>query len=442
MDIQKLLLNALGMQPEEVIIEKYLTNTDQLSTSITLRQRRDCCHCIKCNGQLYGVKQWVKKKLYGIPLGVFLKVEIIFYQLQGICGGDCNNKTRVAKACFIHPHLRRMTTAFAELTGRWMEETTCAAVERMTGCSSMSLWRLDQWRMKKMKDNFKLPNDLPISLASADEVHMMTLRPQEQRSEKSLWEKKFITNLVSYDLSKVITNAKGRSGRSLQSCLKQLGPELCKQINFLAVDMHDGFIEAAEKHCPNAKVAVDRFHVAEALNKAFDEVRKQEFEQAKQNKDNFQRQILMPSKRFILVERSRDLSKENQSHLEKLRKLNQNINSAMLLVEYFHKILDKKKVEEFRKGLKLWEDLVIEAGLTSFIDFLKTVKKYKERIEVYIKSHLTTAVSEGINNKIKVLKRVGYTYTNEMSFQNKILQRCGLLNSKNINTNKWFWHVT
>ncbi len=269
----------------------------------------------------------------------------------------------------MHLHLRRMTTAFAELAGRWMEETTCAAVELMTGCSSMSLWRLDQWRMKKMKDNFKFPNDLPISLASADEVHMMTLRPQEQRSEKLLWEKKFITNLVSYDLSKVITNAKGRSGRSLQSCLSQLGPELCRQINFLAVDMHDGFIEAAEKHCPNAKVAVDRFHVAEALNKAFDEVRKQEFEQAKQNKDNFQRQILMPSKRFILIERSRDLSKENQSHLEKLRKLNQNINSAMLLVEYFHKILDKKKVEEFRKGLKLWEDLVVEAGLTSFIDF-------------------------------------------------------------------------
>lgn len=371
MDTQKLLLVALGMQPEAVIIEKYLINADKLSVGITLRQRREGCRCTRCHGQLYGVKQWVKKKLYGIPLGAFLKVEIIFYQLQGLCGGDCNSKARLSKASFIHPHLRRMTTAFAEYAGRWMEETTCAAVERMTDCSSMSLWRLDQWRMKKMKDHFKFPSDLPISLASADEVHMMTLRPAEQRSERSLWEKKFITNLVSYDLSKVITNAKGRSSRSLQSCLKQLGPELCKQIKFLAVDMHDGFIAAAEKHCPNAKVAVDRFHVAEALNKAFDEVRRQEFEQAKQNKDIFQRQMLMPSKRFILVERLKDLSKENQGHLEKLRKLNQNINSAMLLVEYFHKILDKKKVDDFRKGLKLWEELATEASLTPFIDFLK-----------------------------------------------------------------------
>jgi hypothetical protein len=75
------------------------------------------------------------------------------------------------------------------------------------------------------------------------------------------------------------------------------------------------------------------------------------------------------------------------------------------------------------------------------MEFLKTVKKYQHRIETYISSHLTTAVSEGINNKIKVLKRVGYTYTNEESFKNKILQRCGLLNSRNINTNNWFFEI-
>lgn len=442
MDINSFVSSSLGMQPEEVIIEKIDTDTKNLSAVLVIRQRREQCHCHVCGGQLYGVNQWKKKSLYGIPIGVFQKVEIIFYQLQGLCGGDCNSKKRLARARFVHPYLRRMSCAFAEYAGRWMEETTCAAVERMTGCSAMSLWRLDQWRTKKLKKDFKFPSDLPISLSSADEVHMYTHRPKDQRNDKSLWDKKFITNLVSYDLSKVLTNAKGRSARSLGSCLKQLGPELCNQIKFLAVDMHDGFINAAEKYCPNAKVTVDRFHVAEALNRAFDEVRKDEFEKAKQIKDLFQRQMLMPSKRFILVEREKSLSAKDKKHLNRLRELNQNINSAMLLVEYLHKILDKTKVEDFRKGLKLWEELVIEAELTPFIEFLNTVKKYQERIEVYIRSRLTTAVSEGINNKIKVLKRVAYTYTNEISFQNKILQRCGLLNSRNINTTQWFWHVT
>lgn len=440
MDITSFVVLALGMQPEDVLIESFDANIENLSANLTIRQQRQSCRCISCGGQIYGVKQWRKKSLWGIPLGVFQRVKVIFYQLQGICG-DCN-KARLAKAKFIHPNLRKMTTAFAEYAGRWMEETTCAAVERMTDCPAMSLWRLDQWRMKKMKKDFKFPSDLPLSLASADEVHQYTDRPKDQYSDKSQWDRKFVTNLVSYDLSKVLTNANGRSARSLGSCLKQLGPELRKQIKFLAVDMHDGYIKAAEKYCPNAKVTVDRFHVAEALNRAFDEVRKNEFEKAKESKDLFQKQMLMPSKRFILVEREKSLSSKDKKHLHRLRELNQNINSAMLMVEYFHKILDKTKVDGFRKGLKLWEELVTEAELTPFMDFLNTVKKYQDRIEVYIRSRLTTAVSEGINNKIKVLKRVGYTYTNETSFKNKILQRCGLLNSRNISTNHWYWHVT
>jgi transposase len=271
---------------------------------------------------------------------------------------------------------------------------------------------------------------------------MYTQRPVEQRQDKSKWQRKFITNLVSYDLSKVITNAKGRSSRSLRSCLKQLPADIRERIKFLAVDMHDGFISAAEELCPHARVAVDRFHVAESLNRAFDEVRREEFEKARSSQDLFQREMLMPSKRFILMERKKDLSNKDQKRLSKLRELNQQIHSAMLLIEYFHKILDKTTVKSYRSGLKLWEGLVQESGLKPFIKFLKTVRHYQSRIEVYIESRLTTAVSEGINNKIKVLKRVGYSYTNEDSFKNKILQRCGLINSKNINTNHWFWHVT
>lgn len=67
--------------------------------------------------------------------------------------------------------------------------------------------------------------------------------------------------------------------------------------------------------------------------------------------------------------------------------------------------------------------------------------QYRLQIEAYIKSHLTTAVSEGLKNKIKVLKRVGYTYTNPQSFRLKILQRCGYLNSTYIDTRQFFWHV-
>ena len=65
----------------------------------------------------------------------------------------------------------------------------------------------------------------------------------------------------------------------------------------------------------------------------------------------------------------------------------------------------------------------------------------KLNIEAYIKSNLTTAISEGLNNKIKVLKRMGYGYSNVESFQLQILQRCGFLNSQFIDTSSWHWHI-
>lgn len=439
MDLSKLVLNALGLQHEDVKIESYEIDQQNLTACVKIRQIRENCRCPECHEPLYGVKQWRRRELWGVPLGALQKVKIIFFQLQAACGRCL--KLPLAEAQFIHPRFKQMTAAFSEYVGRWMEETTIAAVERMTECPGMSLWRLDQWRMKTMKKMFEIPTDMPMKLASADEVHMRTIKPKDARFDKSKWDKKFITNLVSCDLAKVVANASGRSSRSLTSCLKQIPEHVRENIKFIAVDMHDGYINAATKLCPNAKVTVDRFHVAEALNRAFDELRKQEFDKAKLAKDAFQSEMLKPSKKYVLVARKKDLSKKDQSQFERLIQINQNISNALILIDYFHNILDKHEVKDFRDGLKLWEDLVTASKITQFEKFLDTVKKHQARIEAYISSKLTTAISEGINNKIKVLKRVGYTYTNEESFKNKILQRCGFINSRNLNTNGWYWHV-
>ena len=74
-------------------------------------------------------------------------------------------------------------------------------------------------------------------------------------------------------------------------------------------------------------------------------------------------------------------------------------------------------------------------------DFARLIRKYRLNIETYIKSHLTTAVSEGLNNIIKILNRIGYGCTNEESFMNKILQHCGYLNHLDIPTDHLLFEV-
>jgi len=323
-----------------------------------------------------------------------------------------------------------------------MEEMTCAAVSRLLNIDRKHLWKIDQWRMEYMKEHYKLPDDLNCSKLSADEVHFITRRFGKRAHPFSpRYYIEYITNLICIKHGKVISNAVGRDCGALMKCLNVLSNEQLKSVDFFSIDMHAEFFRAVMKKCPNAEIAVDRYHLVEQMNGVFNELRKDEFRRAKQKKDEFQIGMLEAGRRFILMERNPTLSNEEENMLGKLKMLNVNINAGMLIVDVFHKVLDQKSLRKFRKKLAQWYLLVRSSKIKLFRKFALKVMKYRKNIEAYIKSRLTTAIAEGLNNKIKVLKRMGYNYTNEKSFQNKILQRCGFLNSRFINTNFLFWHV-
>ncbi len=121
----------------------------------------------------------------GFTVGAFNHVKIYFFQLQAAC--DFCQKVRLAYAPYIHPEFKKMTTAFAEVAGQMMEEMTCEAVSRLLVCNSKQLWKLDQWRMQKMKESEqykKLLEVANVKLMSADEVHMRTIKPKNKKYKK------------------------------------------------------------------------------------------------------------------------------------------------------------------------------------------------------------------------------------------------------------------
>jgi transposase len=321
-----------------------------------------------------------------------------------------------------------------------MEETTCEAVSRILHTDSKLMWRLDQHRMEVMLQFLKLPKNLDLTYLAADEVHFRSIK---NKNRTGLVSKRstpyFVTNLVAPKAGKVLFNAMGRDSEALETSLSILSDGQKLAVENFAVDMHDAFISVIKTECENANICIDRFHLAQKANEAFDKVRRSEFKKAKETNDKLSRNMLEPHRRFILMAREKDLSKSEQKLLDKLRKHNESIHVSMLLVEYFHKALDKKNVKSFRSILKTWYQLVRESELEPFRKFAKLIRKYRRNIEAYIESRLTTAVAEGLNNKIKVLKRMGYGYTNPLSFCRKILQRCGFLNHLSINTDEFFF---
>lgn len=435
MDFSSIIIEFLGIQ--DVIIEDIKRFKKDRRLEVRVRQKRSECFCSRCGLQFGSVKEWVLRELRAPPIGVYQFVTVKLWQLRGYCE-DCQ-RTSVARADWLHPQFEGMTCGFAEVAGRLMEEITCEAVSRILKSDSKLMWNLDQYRMEVMLQFLRLPKDIDISYLCADEVHFRSIKNIDR---KGLFAKrytpKFVTNLVAPMAGKVLFNSMGRDSAALNTALTVLSPGQKLAVEKFAVDMHDPFITAIKKQCPNADVVIDRFHLAQQINKAFDQVRRAEFKKARGRKDIFQEGMLEPHRRFVLVSRDAKLSKSEEKLIDKLRLANKEIQCSMLMVEYFHKALDEKTVAGFRKVLARWYQLCRNTRYEPFLKFAKTLRKYRKNIEGYITSRLTTAVIEGLNNKIKVLRRMGYGYTNEISFMRKILQRCGYLNHLSINTDEFF----
>lgn len=434
MEPWKIITQLLGLQ--SVTFNSVKLFRKSLTAVFHAQYKCDEYFCAKCCKPLEGIHDWQLRQLVGPPSGPFIKVHIHLKVPRGYCP---EHGASLAYVPFIHPKFKSMTCGLVETAGRLMEEVSCAAAGRLLHQNAKKLWSCDQYRMKFLMTRFRLPEDLDLSYLSADEVHHRTCRNRQGLVRKR--DIKFVTNLVSHKDGKVIFNAKGRDQAALEACLSVLSPGQRMAVEHFAVDMHDPFIAAAKAKCPNAEVSVDRFHLVQQVNNRFDQVRKSEFKLARERRDVFTEGMLSPARRFVLVDRKKELTKHEFKMLNRLRDINTNISNAMFLVENFHVILDRRTIPGFRKGLCEWYLLVRESKLKPFLELCSTIRKYRRNIEAYIKSRLTTAVSEGLNNAIKTLKKAAYGIPRVDSFRLKILQRHGYLNHYNINTDDLLFSI-
>ena len=79
--------------------------------------------------------------------------------------------------------------------------------------------------------------------------------------------------------------------------------------------------------------------------------------------------------------------------------------------------------------LKVWEKKVAKLNDPHMDGFLRLLNNWRKWIlNYFVSNKVTNAFVEGMNNKIKVIKRVGYGYRNKMNFRRKVLVECGYNN--------------
>lgn len=102
----------------------------------------------------------------------------------------------------------------------------------------------------------------------------------------------------------------------------------------------------------------------------------------------------------------------------------------MFLKESFLQIYSYNRIEEAKEFLLRWTKEAIASSIEAFREIARSFTEKMEYILNWFVRKVSSAISEGINNKIKRLKRMAYGYKDINYFRLKIHQHCGLLNPR------------
>ena len=220
---------------------------------------------------------------------------------------------------------------------------------------------------------------------------------------------------------KILGVIQGKEKATIKGFLRTIPKKKCKTITAVCVDLCENYITAIEEVLgKDIPIVADRFHVAKLYRKAITELRSSELKRLRKLLSEEEYTLLRPAIK-ILICKKECYSKEDKKILAPLFKLSPAIKAAYRLARELTHIYNKHhRKPSAQTKIRKWIKKVEESEVTCLNTFIKTVQKYDEHISNYFIARDTSGWVEGINNKVKVIKRRCYGLLNLKHFFQRI----------------------
>ncbi len=229
---------------------------------------------------------------------------------------------------------------------------------------------------------------------------------------------RYATVVINADNQQVLWVGEGNSREAIRPFFEWLGPEVCASIEAVAMDMNTAMDREVQHHCSQARVVYDLFHVVAKFGReVIDRVR---VDQANQLRHDKPARKVVKRSRWLLLRNRANLKGEQALKLEELLQANQPLMTVYLLKDQLKELWFAPSEEEARQRWQDWLTLASSSGLAPVLLFAKRLKGYIDGIVASATYRMNTSVLEGMNNKIKVIKRMAYGYRDNDYFFLKI----------------------
>ena len=370
---------------------------------IVLSRRTSCGFRCSCCGQ--AVKSaclWRKTRIR--DLSVFrLKSYLVLHKYR-VCCPTCGLKAE--SLGFARP-FSHCTVRFEELVAMLCRKTSLKEVAEFLCLDWKTVKDIDKRYLEKQ---FAVPNYDNLTRIAIDEIS----------SRKG---HNYFTIILDLDRTRVVWVGKGRKQETLDRFFKELGPERAKKLEAVAIDMWDPYIASISTYASGISIVFDKFHVLKMFSSVIDKVRNSEYNKAlKKDKE------VIRGTKYLLLKNSENLikneEKDEKEDLRRLLKLNRNLNLVYILKDDLKRLWDYSYPACARRFLSDWIQRANASGIRPLKAFAKTLNRYSYGLINHCLYPIDTAKLEGLNNKIKVIKRKAYGFHDEQYFMLKIKQAC------------------
>jgi transposase len=220
----------------------------------------------------------------------------------------------------------------------------------------------------------------------------------------------------------VLEVAKDRRKESLQACFDSLGADGLSQVEAVAMDMWEPFIQGTRAAVPEAdkKIVFDRFHIAKHLGEAVDQVRRAENRKLVAEGDT----RLVGSKHLWLFN-EQNVPERRHVEFGKLKHARLKTARAWALKEAFRDFWDLHDEQEGKTFFDHWRSWALRSRLTAMKKVARMIERHLPNILTYFTHRVTNAASEGINAGVQLLSSRARGFRSFANFRVSILFRHG-----------------
>lgn len=193
------------------------------------------------------------------------------------------------------------------------------------------------------------------------------------------------------------------------------------QLAFAATDLWAHYRAAVHAVYPDVSVVADRFHVVQNLHSVIHEVRR-----AAQTKADSDERSQLKGLRYLLLKNEHNLTDGDKDRLAALKRTHPALHRLWQLRQDLHDWYETQTTpDKARLTLDAWIADARQLGLKHLDAFCDTLLTWQTEIVNFFHHRITSGFVEGMNSKIRVLKRIAFGIPNFEHFRLRVIAFCG-----------------